>query len=104
VVELAVGAHEAESGPDEGPLRSDVVQSCVGDNPGQSVVGGDGQQGDDRLCGPDGCGPRPPPRCFVRNAILLCALRRPSSRRQLLLRPNGLFNRRSGNTGDGATG
>jgi hypothetical protein len=40
-----------ESGSDEGPLRSDVVQSRVGDHPGQSVVGGHGQQGDDRLGG-----------------------------------------------------
>ena len=51
MVELAVGAHEAEPGPDEGPLRSDVVQSRVGDHPGQSMVGGHGQQGDDRLRG-----------------------------------------------------
>ena len=51
VVELSVGAHKAESGSDEGPLRSDVVQSRVGDHPGQSVVGGHGQQGDDRLGG-----------------------------------------------------
>ena len=49
MMELAVGAHEAESGPDEGPLRSDVVQSRVGDHPGHSAVGGYGQQGDDRL-------------------------------------------------------
>ena len=42
---------QGESGPDEGPLRGDVVQSRVGDHPGQSVVGGHGQQGDDRLRG-----------------------------------------------------
>jgi hypothetical protein len=35
--------------------------------------------------------------CSVRNAIPLCPLRRTSSRRQLFLRPNGLFNRRLGN-------
>ena len=51
MVELAVHAHEAEPGPDEGQLRSDVVQSRVGDHPGQSMVGGHGQQGDHRLCG-----------------------------------------------------
>src|SRR5271170_4379814 len=51
VVQLVVGAQEAEPGPDEGPLRSDVVESRVGDHLGHSVVGGDGQQGDDRLCG-----------------------------------------------------
>lgn len=50
-MEFRVGDHKAESGPDEGPLRSDVVQSRVGDHPGQSVVGGHGQQGDDRLGG-----------------------------------------------------
>ena len=50
MVELAVDAHQAESGPDEGPLRSDVVHSRLGDHPGQSVVGSDGQQGDGSLC------------------------------------------------------
>jgi hypothetical protein len=50
-VELRVAAHKPESGSDEGPLRSDVVQSRVGDHSGQSVVGGHGQQGDDRLRG-----------------------------------------------------
>jgi hypothetical protein len=51
VVELSVGAYKAESGPDEGPLRSDVVQSRVGDHLEESLVGGHGQQGDDRLRG-----------------------------------------------------
>ena len=51
MVEFSVGAHKAESGPDEGPLRGDVVQSCVGDHREESVVGGHGQEGDDRLCG-----------------------------------------------------
>ena len=50
-MELSVGAHKAESGPDQGPLRSDVVQSRVGDHLEESVVGGHGQQGDDRLGG-----------------------------------------------------
>ena len=51
VVELSVDAHKAESGPDEGPLRSDVVQSRVGDHPGDFVIGGHGQQADNRLRG-----------------------------------------------------
>lgn len=51
VVELAVGAQKAETGPDEGPLRSDVVQSRVGDDSGQSVVGRQSKECDDRLCG-----------------------------------------------------
>ena len=51
VVELAIGADDVESGPDEGPLRSDVVGSRVGGNPGHSVVGGHREQGDGRLCG-----------------------------------------------------
>jgi hypothetical protein len=51
VVELGIGAHKAESGPDESPLRSDVVQSCVSDHPEDSLVCGHGQQGDERLRG-----------------------------------------------------
>ena len=51
MMECCVGPHKPESGSDEGPLRSDVVESRVGDHPGQSMVGGHGQQGDDRLRG-----------------------------------------------------
>lgn len=51
MVELYVGPHKPESGSDEGPLRGDVVQSCVCDHPGQSIVGSHGLQGDDRLRG-----------------------------------------------------
>jgi len=40
VVELSVGGHKTESGPDEGPLRSDVVQSRVGDHPEETMAGG----------------------------------------------------------------
>jgi hypothetical protein len=50
-VELSVGAHKVESGPDEGSLRSNIVQSRVGDHPEDSLVGGHAQQGDDRLRG-----------------------------------------------------
>jgi hypothetical protein len=51
VVEPSIGAHKAESGPDEGQLRSDILQSRLGDHLEESVVGGNGQQGDDRLRG-----------------------------------------------------
>ena len=51
MVKLSVGVYESEARPDEGPLRGDVVQSRVGDHPGQSLVGGNGQQGHDRLRG-----------------------------------------------------
>src|ERR1700722_2956921 len=51
VVKLVVAVHEAESSPEKGPLRSEVVKGRVGDHPRQSVFGGHCQQGDDRLCG-----------------------------------------------------
>jgi hypothetical protein len=51
MVEFAVGTHKAESGPDEGPLRRDVIRRRVGNHPGQSLTGGHGQQGGDRLRG-----------------------------------------------------
>jgi len=51
IVEIAVGTYDAKSGPDEGPLRSDVVPSRVGDHPRQPVVFGDRQYGNDRLGG-----------------------------------------------------
>jgi hypothetical protein len=51
MVERVVGTDEAESGPAESALRSDVVHRRVGDHPGQSTVGGYGQQRDERLCG-----------------------------------------------------
>src|ERR1700721_4322037 len=40
VVKVSVGAHEPESGPDEGPLRRDVVRGGVGDPPHYSMAGG----------------------------------------------------------------
>lgn len=51
MVELVVGAHEPEPGPDESPLRSGVVQSRVSDHPGQSLFGGHAEQRDDLLGG-----------------------------------------------------
>src|ERR1700691_1088813 len=49
VVALSIGVHKAESGPDEGPLRSDVVQRGVGDHREDSMVGGDSQERDEGL-------------------------------------------------------
>ena len=51
VAKLVVAVNEAESSPEESPLRSDVLVGRVGDHPRQSVSGGHSQQGDDRLCG-----------------------------------------------------
>lgn len=42
---------EAESCPDQGPLRRHVVERRVRDNRRQSVTSGHGQERDDRLCG-----------------------------------------------------
>jgi hypothetical protein len=50
-MELGVGTDKEESGPDEGSLRSDVVQGRVGDHLGQSLVGGHGHQSDESLRG-----------------------------------------------------
>ncbi len=51
MVELSVGAHKAESRSDKGLLRSDIVQSRVGDHPRESVVGGYGEKRNHRLRG-----------------------------------------------------
>jgi hypothetical protein len=51
VVHFTVGANQPEAGADQGPLRSDIAHSRIGDHSGQPVVGGDGQHCDHGLSG-----------------------------------------------------